>query len=78
MQLYYVIMDMKNLLTNIRALLRRYKIASALNIVGLVVTGLLMTADIDRQGGRELLRECIARGPEYFIETWEKSEKKLQ
>ena len=39
----------------------------------IAVTGLFMTADIDLQGGRELLRECIARGPEYFVEAWGKT-----
>ncbi len=43
----------------------------------IAVTGLFMAAHIDRRGGRELLRECIARGPEYFVETWERSEKQL-
>ncbi len=33
------------------------------------VTGLFMAARIEQYGGRELLRECIARGPKYFIET---------
>ncbi len=38
----------------------------------IAVTGLFMAAHIDRQGGRELLRECITRGPEYFVKTWER------
>jgi hypothetical protein len=38
----------------------------------IAVTGLFMAADIDRLGGHELICECVARGPEYFVETWQK------
>lgn len=38
----------------------------------IAVTGLFMAARIEQLGGRELLRECIARGPEYFIDTYYK------